>query len=102
MGKNSAINSLGKCIGNIAMHKLLLKHTSKPESLNFLNNEIREYSADALEKAREYNWNDADRQELSEKAAQRVKTLGQYYPDISLIQEEVNFFIEETMNELFD
>jgi len=45
MGKNSAIKSISKCIGNVVLHKLLVEHTNKPESKNHLENEIIEYSA---------------------------------------------------------
>ena len=61
MGKNKIIKSLGKVIGNVAMHKLLLIYTSKPESKSYLKSEIMEYSADAFEKAQEFNWNENDK-----------------------------------------
>lgn len=100
MGKNSAIKSLGRCIGNVAMHKLLLLHTNKPESKHHLSVEIIEYSADAFEKAQEFTWTEKDKENIKIKAKGRINNLRQYYPDVNFRDEEVERFIEEIMKEL--
>ena len=102
MGKNSVIKSLGKCIGNVAMHKLLFIHTNKPESKNHLNYEIIEYSTDAFEKAQEYNWNEDDKIEIREKAVERVKNLKKHYNDVDFNDDEMENSVEEVMNEVLD
>ena len=100
MGKNSAIKSLGRCIGNVVMHKLLLLHTNKPESKHHLNAEVVEYSADALEKAQEFNWTKEDKNQIELKASKRIERLKEYYPDVKFNEEEAKKIILETMNEL--
>ncbi len=100
MGKNSIIKSLGKIIGNIAMHKLILENTKKPESKSYLKNEILEYSADALEKSQEFNWNDNDKLEIKEKSVIRVKNLSNYYKDIRFSESDIEYFVDEIMREL--
>ena len=99
MGKNGAIKSLGKVIRNVAMHKLLLDHTNKSESLGHLKAEINEYTANAFEKSQEFNWNDLDLIEIREKAVNRVKNLSENYWDVNFsfneIERVVNRLIEE-------
>ena len=51
MGKNRIIKSLAKCIGNVALHKILVKLTNKSESKNHLESEVLEYGFNAFEKA---------------------------------------------------
>jgi len=55
MGKNSVMKSLGKCVGNVALHKILTRHTNRPESIQHLRDEIRDYGEDSAEKARCFN-----------------------------------------------
>jgi len=100
MGKNSAIKSLGRCIGNVVMHKLLLKHTNKPESKHHLDSEIVEYSADAFEKAQEFTWNEKDKEEIKLKAIARVSRLREYYPDVKLDDKEIDKVVLEVMAEM--
>lgn len=100
MGKNDTIKSLAKVIGNIAMHKLLLEHTNKPESKNYLRHEIIEYSEDAFEKSLEFNWNNNDKIRIREKSLERIKNLSRYYPDISFNDDEAEKAVEEVMSEL--
>lgn len=100
MGKNSTIKSLGRCIGNVVMHKLLLLYTNKPESKHHLNAEIIEYSADAFEKSQEFNWKNKDKEDIKHKSLARIKRLKEYYPDVLFRQEEAEKLILKTMKEL--
>ena len=43
MGKNKLIKSLGKRIGNIVIHKILMKYTNKPESFKIIDNRWPNY-----------------------------------------------------------
>ncbi len=101
MGKDSAIKSLARVIGNVVMHRLLLRHTNFPESRNHLSNEIAEYGADAFEKAQEFNWNEKDKEEIKIKAIERVKNLSENYPDVKFETNELEDLIEMMMDELF-
>ena len=58
MGKNSALKTLGKIIGNVVLHKMLAFYTNRPESMSHLLNEEIEYRASAIKSAREFNWNE--------------------------------------------
>ena len=100
MGKNRVIKSLARWIGNVVMHKLLLKRTSKPEAAGHLKSEIEEYGIDAFEKAQEFNWNEQDKKEIEEKAKERVENLIKNYLDIRYTEKEVEELIKETINEL--
>lgn len=101
MGKNSAIMSLGKCIGNIVLHKLLLRHTNRPESERHLKDEVDDYGADAKEKAQEYSWTDEEKSEIEDKALRRVKNIIGKYSDLNYEESEIHSLILETMEELF-
>lgn len=100
MGKNRVIHSIGKVIGNVVMHKLLLEHTNKPESKPHLANEIKEYSIDAFEKSQEFNWNETDKKEIIQKAKERINALSKIYPDITFSKEDADKLILETMDEM--
>lgn len=64
MSKNKLIKSLSKIIANVALHKLLAKHTNHPESKMFLNSEIIEYRNVAVNKSKEYNWNEYQKDDV--------------------------------------
>ena len=98
MGKKDIIKSLGKCIGNVVLHKIVLMHTQKPESVKHLKDEIIDHSADAFEKA--HSWNEKEKEEIQEKSMTRVKNIITGYPDIRFDEEEAACFIKETMEEM--
>ncbi len=102
MGKNSIMNSLGKCIGNIVLHKLLVRHTNKPESVDYLQKEVEEYTNDVLQKVGEFHWNDFEKDEIANIAFHAFKKKVLYYPDISYEEGEVDVLIDETIKEVFD
>ena len=100
MGKNSAIRSLSKCIGNIVMHKILAIYTNKPESKNHLETEIIEYSSNSLEKSQEYSWSEEDILIIKEKAIKRIENLSKNYPDVKYKKDDISRLLKETMEEL--
>ena len=100
MGKNSAINSLGRCIGNVVLHKLLLKHTNKPESKKHLRDEIVDYSADASDNAKDFSFSEQEKIEIKDKAIRRVKNTIEKYPDIIYEEREIAELTDKTMKEL--
>ena len=84
MGKNSAVKTLGKRIGNIVLHNLLVKYTNRPESRNYLQSEVLEYSNAAIKDAKEYNWNEKDKEELNLAAVEFIKQKkDKRYPDVN-------------------
>lgn len=100
MGKKDIIRSLGRCIGNVVLHKIVLRHTKKPESIKHLKDEIIDYSADAFEKAQLYSWNQGEKEEIKKKSIIRIKNIITRYPDMKFDEQEANDFVEETMKEM--
>jgi hypothetical protein len=103
MGKKSVIKSLGNVIGNIVLHKILVKYTNKPESLHHLKSEITAYSDNASDLASGFNWNDLDIEEIKQEAYSNFKRdIEKYYPDVKFPEEEAEKLIEETLNDILE
>jgi len=102
MGKNSIIKSLGKCIGNVVLHKIVLKHTNIPESKKHLEDEIRDYGSDVLEKAQEFTWTEEEKSEIEDKALRRVKNIIRNYPDLDYEEPEIKAILLETIKEMLE
>ena len=103
MGKNRIIQSLGKRIGNIALHKVLKKNTNKPESIPRLEKEIIEYRLNALEDFSSYNWNENDKAIIRTRAIDRAVFLfDNYYPDVKYLKDEIIHAVNEAIKELIN
>lgn len=101
MGKNRIIKILGNIIGNLVIHKILVKHTNKPESINHLKSEIEAYRDSSLEIASEYNWNKGDKEKIRNLSLKKFKKdMNSNYPDVKFPIEKVPELIEETINEI--
>ena len=89
MGKNRIRESLIREIANIAVHELVKKHTSKPETTHFLSSEIIEYRSLAKKTSEEYNWNSNDKEHVENKALKAIKEkLALKYSDISYSEQD--------------
>ena len=101
MGKNRALKTLGKIIGNVILHKMLAKYTSKPESITHLMNEENEYRVTAISNAKKFNWNEKDKQEIKTIAIGffKNKSAGKY-PDVNLPLEEAKILIDKEIKDL--
>ena len=95
------MKSLGRCIGNIALHKILVRYTNRPESEKHLRDEIRDYGEDSFEKAKYFNWNSEEKIEIRAKAIKEMENLLPNYPDIKFNKNEIIELIDETMEEIF-
>jgi len=101
MGKNRIIKILGNMIGNIIVHKILVKHTNKPESIPHLSEEVGTYRDNALEIAQEYNWNDKDKSKIKQEAFKKFKKdMEKYYSDVKFPANEPEKLIDETFQEV--
>lgn len=100
MGKNRIVKSLGRCIGNVALHKILVKHTNKSESKNHLESEVIEYGFNAFEKAQIFSWNENDKIKIKEFAIKRIRNLIKNYPDVSFNDKLIEKIINEIMSDL--
>lgn len=100
MGKNRTIKILGNIIGNIVVHKILIKHTNKPESTSHLTKEVGVYGENASEIAQEFNWNDEDKLKIHAEALKKFNhNMRQYYSDVVFPEDEVPISIDETIDE---
>lgn len=96
MGKNSVIKTLGKRIGNVVLHKLLVKHTNRPESIGHLQSEEITYRDAAVKDAKKYNWNESDKISLKIQAIEFIKNKkDKKYADINFSSDEATKFVEE-------
>lgn len=101
MGKNRTINILGNILGNIVLHKILVRYTNKLESLHHLKSEVEAYMNNALEQASEFNWNDSDIEEIRLEALTNFKRdIEKYYPDVKFPIDEAEKLIEEILDEI--
>ena len=100
MGKNKLIKSLGKRIGNTVIHKILIKYTNKPDSVQYLENEADAYRDNVLESSQDFNWSDKDKEEIKELALDKFnKDMKKFYADVEFPEGEPEKFIKETIEE---
>ena len=99
MGKNRIIKILGNIAGNVAVHKILVKHTNKPESVHHLAEEIGTYRDNALEIAQEFNWNEEDKDKIRQEALKNFNKRIKKYKDVKFPILEVNKIIDETIKD---
>src|SRR3990170_3046466 len=100
MGKNRTIKILGNIIGNVVVHKIVVKYTHKPESINHMAREVGVYGENAAEVAQEFNWSEKDKIKISQEALKRFnKDMEKYYKDVIFPISEVHKLIDETIEE---
>ncbi len=102
MGKNRIIRILGNIIGNIVVHKVLIRYTNKPESIHHLEREVDIYGDDTLDLVNEFNWNEKDKELIKEKIFKKFKKdMEKHYGDVNYKKEEIEELINETMEDYF-
>lgn len=96
MGKNRVLRTLGKRIGNVVLHKLLVKYTNKPESKGHLQSEEVEYRSAALRDTQEYHWSEEEKQALKKQALVFVMSRrSAKYEDVAFLSGEAEKLIDE-------
>ena len=96
MGKTRVVKSLGRRIGNIALHNLLGKYTQRPESKEHLESEEIAYRDSAIKEAKQYNWNEEDKQGVKQEALDFIKNkLEKKYFDVKIPLEETKKEVEK-------
>lgn len=101
MGKNRVIKILGNVIGNIVVHKILVGHTNKPESLNHLESEVEAYRDNALGIVNKFNWNEEDKKKIKLESFKKFKKdIEKYYNDVKFPMKEAEKLIEKTLMEI--
>ena len=99
MGKSRVIKILGNIIGNVVVHKILVKYTNKPESVHHLDEEIGTYRDNALEMAQEFNWNEKDKNKIKQETLKNFNKRIKKYKDVKFPILEVNKLIDETIKD---
>ena len=101
MGKNRDKESLIRLLANTIVHKIVLKHTNRPESKKFLSMEIIEYSGQTGKMAEQHTWNIGDKAYIIKKALKKIKEkLGSKYSDVSYNPKEVEILLDKELIEL--
>jgi len=101
MGKKSAIESLSRIVSNVVVHRILINYTNKPESINYLNNEAKEYRDAAISRTKKFNWNQSDKQEIKSNALEIFKNrMARTYGDVKFPISEAERFLDEVMKEI--
>ena len=99
MGKKQAIKSLANSIALVSLHKLVVKHTCKPESRKHLEDEVRHYSIDTFDKSQEYAWTKEELDEIKIRAIKEARNKLRKYEDIKIEDKEIKEFVIDTMQE---
>jgi len=68
MGKDRTIKLIANLIGKSTAHKILIKYTNMPESINHMSSEIDNYGWQLSEYIIQYNWNTYDKQKIKKEA----------------------------------
>ena len=98
MGKNRDRESLIRIMANTIVHEIVVKHTNKPESENFLNSEIIEYRSQAENSAEKHNWNNKDREYIRKKVLKKIKEkMEKKYGDVSFLMKEAEELLRKEM-----
>ena len=93
MGKKQAIKSLANSIALVSVHKIVLRHTNKPESKKHLTHEIRGYAEDVIDKSEVHKWTKEELETIETKALKETKNkLLNKYPDIRADDFEMSEF----------
>jgi hypothetical protein len=98
MGKNSDIESISNSISITILHKILIEHTNKPESISKMSYEEIEYRGQSIKKINKRKLNNDDKKILRNKVIKKINnSLLTKYPDIRI---EDNIVIKTTDREL--
>lgn len=101
MGKNSVIKSLGRNLGNAIAHKIVSKYTNIPNSANHMGNEAVEYRDNAIKIAKEFNWNQDDKEEIKKEVLKNFNSkMKNKYANVKFPIEEANNLIDEAVSEV--
>jgi len=101
MGKNRDRESLIRLMVNTIVHEIVMKHTNRPESKDFLKSEIVEYRGQTEKVAKQYTWNDKDKGYIKAKALKKIKEkLESKYSDVSYKAKEPQILLDKEIKDL--
>ncbi len=86
---------------NTVVHETVARHTNRPESSHFLNSETIEYKSQAEKMAREFNWNDEDREYIAYLVLEKAKDkLSMKYADVEYAEDELVEAVRKAIREI--
>lgn len=99
MGKDRVIKILANLIGKTAAHKILVKHTNKPDAINHMLSEIENYGAVLSDYLLEYNWNSEDKEKIKKESEKSlIKELKEnHFLDVNFPSSEKSKILDETI-----
>ena len=103
MGKDRIIRLIANLIGKTAAHKILVKYTNMPNSINHISSEIDNYRAMLSEYLTQYNWNSYDRENIKKESEKSLaKELKQnHFEDVAFPSSEKSKILDETILNFF-
>jgi hypothetical protein len=104
MGKDRVIKTIGKLIGGMTAHKILIKYNITPKSDSHLNKEEQNYGGQIEDNRAEYNWNIYDKEKIKREAQKslRKELKKKHFIGVNFPNDERNIILNETFNEFFD
>ncbi len=99
MGKNRTIKIISDLIAGMTAHKILVKYTNKPESINHMQSEIENYRGTISDSLAEFNWNSRDIKRIKTEAEKSLaKALREsHFKDVVFSDKEKNRILDETI-----
>ena len=104
MGKDRVIKTIGKLIGGMTAHKILIKYNLTPKSDNHLRAKAQTYGGQIEDNLEEYHWNNYDREKIKIEAQKslRKELKKKHFIGVKFPNNEKNILLNETFNEFFD
>ena len=100
MGKNRDRETLIRFLVNTVVHEVVRKHTNRPESEDFLLNEVVEYRGRAEKMLEDHTWNLEDKEYIGEKCLKGIlEKLDGKYSDVAYDIEKVESFLGKELSE---
>lgn len=101
MGKTHTLKTFGKRIGNVVLHRLLIAHTNRPESMSHLQSEEVEYRGAALKDAQDYHWNETEKKMLKRQTIEFIRhKRDTKYEDVQFSSSEAEKLVDEELASL--
>ena len=104
MGKDRIIKLIANLIGKSTAHKILVKYTNMPESINHMLSEIDNYRGQLSEHIIQYNWNIYDKQKIMEEAEKSLnkELKKEHFNNVTFPNSVKIKFLDETIGDFFD
>ncbi len=102
MGKNRTIKIIADLIAGMVAHKILLRYTNKPESINHMQSEINNYRGTITDFSEEFNWNEDDKITIKQETIKSIKNElnRSHFNDVKFPENEPEKLIDKILKEM--